>query len=339
MSGFDYQEPRFETEDMSARTVPSRPLNLGEAARPMAPAAAPSPEHGMAPAPVQDTEAVQPNPRATPVKRPRVALMGEFSAGKSTLSNLLIGKSALPVNVTATQLPPVWLSYGDDTPYRVDLDGEEFDIDFDRLTDVSVSDTSHIRVSSDAKFLEMCDLIDMPGISDPNMAADVWQRVIHNADIVIWCSHATQAWRQSEAAVWSTMPSELYEKSILLLTRMDKILSERDRKRVIRRVEKETEGLFKTVLPVSLIKALDASDDSEAWIESGADALMAALVDLVGEVNTSSSSRPKSRRIRSTIAPGNVEDSLGEEVAVKPARIVMPTRVRPRPLGSRADLD
>ena len=43
-------------------------------------------------------------------KRPRVALMGEFSAGKSTLSNLLIGRAALPVNVTATQLPPVWMS-------------------------------------------------------------------------------------------------------------------------------------------------------------------------------------------------------------------------------------
>ena len=57
--------------------------------------------------------------------RPRVALMGEFSAGKSTLSNLLVGRSALPVNVTATQLPPVWMSYGDEQPYRVGLDGEE----------------------------------------------------------------------------------------------------------------------------------------------------------------------------------------------------------------------
>ena len=49
--------------------------------------------------------------------RPCVALMGEFSAGKSTLSNLLIGTEALPVNVTATQLPPVWLSRGTDAPY------------------------------------------------------------------------------------------------------------------------------------------------------------------------------------------------------------------------------
>jgi len=33
-------------------------------------------------------------------RRPRIALMGEFSAGKSTLSNLLLGARPLPEKVT-----------------------------------------------------------------------------------------------------------------------------------------------------------------------------------------------------------------------------------------------
>ena len=103
-------------------------------------------------------------------RHPRVALMGEFSAGKSTLSNLLIGKPALPVNVTATQLPPVWISYGDDVPYRIGLDGEEEDVD-PSLSGISVHDTRYIRIFTEAKFLEHCDLIDMPGISDPNTSS------------------------------------------------------------------------------------------------------------------------------------------------------------------------
>lgn len=287
-----------------------------------------------------------PSPAAPPApRRPRVALMGEFSAGKSTLSNLLIGSQSLPVNVTATQLPPVWMTHGDEAPYRVDLDGEEFDIDIARLSDVKVGDTSHIRIFLDSEFLKMCDLIDMPGISDPNMAAEVWQRVIHNADIVIWCSHATQAWRQSEAAVWSTMPAALHQKSILLLTRMDRILSDRDRERVIRRVEKETRGLFRAVLPASLIKALEAEGDPQAWADSGADRLLELLAELVDEVNEAAAeapaqgarSRPVSRRVRSTLAPSSVAGSIGEEITPKPARIVMPTRVRPRSLGVRRD--
>ena len=279
------------------------------------------------------SRAPDPAVEETNTRHPRVALMGEFSAGKSTLSNLLIGKPALPVNVTATQLPPVWISYGDDVPYRIGLDGVEEDVD-PSLTGISVHDTRYIRIFTEAKFLEHCDLIDMPGISDPNMAAEVWQRVIHEADIVIWCSHATQAWRQGEAAVWGTMPPDLYEKSLLLLTRMDRILSERDQKRVVKRVESETQGLFRQVLPVSLIKAVEARGNADAWIASGADMLVTSLMELVDEVANGKSERKVSRKLSRQVH-ASPDDAIGERVVEKPKRIVMPTRVRPRPLVSR----
>ena len=54
----------------------------------------------------------------------------------------------------------------------------------------------------DTEILNLCDIVDMPGISDPNMDADVWRNMLHLADSIIWCTPATQAWRQSEAAVW-----------------------------------------------------------------------------------------------------------------------------------------
>ncbi len=150
-------------------------------------------------------EPAQPN--SSDVKRPCFAIMGEFSAGKSTLSNLLIGTPSLPVKVTATQLPPVWISYGDQSPYLVKVDGTEHPFDFNDLSDLSLDDTLCIRVFHKSDALELCDLIDMPGISDPNMSSEVWERALHLADGVIWCTHATQAWRQSEAAVWATVRS------------------------------------------------------------------------------------------------------------------------------------
>ncbi len=253
-------------------------------------------------------------------KKPVICLMGEFSAGKSTLSNLLIQTEALPVNVTATQLPPVWISKGDDIPYRVALDGGEYDIDLANLEDVSVEDTNHIRIFHDADLLDKIDLIDMLGISDPNMDAEVWQRVIGNADAVIWCSHATQAWRQSEAAVWSMMPPELHEKSFLLLTRMDKILSERDRGRVVKRVARETVGLFYDLFPISLTQALAAKEDAEKWESSGAAGFMEALEELIQEI------------------AGEVTEEHHAEVRDEsdiPMRPVLPTRVQPRKLQAR----
>jgi hypothetical protein len=252
-------------------------------------------------------------------KKPVLCLMGEFSAGKSTLTNLLIKTSALPVNVTATQLPPVWISKGDETPYRVAHDGQEFEINLENLEDVSVEDTSHIRIFHDAELLDHCDLIDMPGISDPNMDAKVWQRIIHHADAVLWCTHATQAWRQSEAAVWSMLPAELHKNSFLLLTRMDKILSDRDRMRVVKRVGRETDGMFKELFPISLTQALSAGEDQEKWSASGGEAFSNALIELLNGLSDEA----------------HEEQALREE-AEMPVRTVMPARVRPRLLKVRS---
>ncbi|MEM9970414.1 MAG: dynamin family protein [Pseudomonadota bacterium] len=251
--------------------------------------------------------------------RPVIALMGEFSAGKSTLTNLLIGAEALPVNITATQLPPVWISKGEDSPFRVALDGSEYDVDFSDLSDIVVAENSHICVSHDAEILDLCDIIDMPGISDPNMDAEVWQRMIHHADAVLWCTHATQAWRQSEAAVWSTLPKELYAKSFMLLTRMDKILSDRDQMRVVRRVGKETEGMFRELFPISLTRAIAAGDDAEKWAASGAEDFYAGLIQLLAEISE------EKRAAREA-----------KEAADNPVAPVMPSRVKPKPLRARS---
>lgn len=217
----------------------------------------------------------------TAPRRPRIAIMGEFSAGKSTLTNLLMGAQALPVRVTATQLPPVWMSHGTAAPLGVGLDGQTFAVDLQDPGAIPLAATRHLRVERPAAVLELCDLIDFPGISDPNMPPEVWERAAPLADAVLWLTHATQAWRQSEAAFWQAMPEGLRARSLLLLTRFDKIIGARDRKRVLARVRRETEGLFAGVYPVSLTRAAAAGDDRSAFEDSGAEAMMDAILDMI----------------------------------------------------------
>ena len=217
-------------------------------------------------------------------KIPRVAIMGEFSAGKSTLCNLLMNGDTLPRKVTATQLAPVWMTKGQGGHARVQLDGTETPVSLDALASVPLDDTLYIRLGLPQDIFEFCDLIDFPGISDPNMDPDVWERLLEEADVVIWLTHATQAWRQTEAAVWDLVPEEVQKRSMLLLTRWDKIIEQNDRTRILRRLENETMDLFSAILPISLLDAMNAGDDVDAWTASGAEAFMTRLTDVIGDI-------------------------------------------------------
>jgi hypothetical protein len=203
-------------------------------------------------------------------RKPRLAIMGEFSAGKSTLSNLLLGARPLPEKVTATRLSPVWLTHGRAAPVAHHVDGGSAPVTGFEGLDVDA--VRYVAMSIESPILEHCDLIDFPGISDPNMDSEVWERMLPEVDLVLWCTHATQAWRQSEDAAWALVPEDVRSRSLLLVTRFDKLTTERDRKRVLARLASETEGLFAGVYPLSLLDALKAAQegDAEGWEASGA---------------------------------------------------------------------
>ncbi|SIO40634.1 Dynamin family protein [Rhodovulum sp. ES.010] len=269
-------------------------------------------------------------------KKPCIALMGEFSAGKSTLSNLLIGQTPLPVKVTATQLPPVRISHGNGPGWREDRDGTVRPVDLEDLADISPAETRLVQLFVEADLLRLCDLIDMPGISDPNMDSGVWEDVIDLADGVIWCSHATQAWRQSEAAVWDGLADRLACTSLLLLTRSDKLVTDQDKARVIKRVSRETEGLFKEVLPISLTDAVAGRNDWDRWTASGAEAFSQAFITLLNALQPGGGDLPARAPAAPTnaapapnadTAPLRLEDALppdpADPGAVRPRRVTV----------------
>ena len=222
---------------------------------------------------------MQDQPQVTPPKtKPRIALMGEFSAGKSTLANLLLEQPHSPVQVTATQLPPVWYSHGAGGAHRIALNGDRTPIAGGDWTATAPEDTQLIQVELEADILQSADLIDLPGTSDPSLATRYWETLVPQVDLVIWCTPSNQAWRQSEAALWETVPPELQSRSLLLITRMDKIRAEVDKARILHRVTNETSGLFKKVLPISLVEALSNPGNEAVMEDSGAADMVRFLI-------------------------------------------------------------
>lgn len=259
--------------------------------------------------------------------KPRIALMGEFSAGKSTLANLLLEQQHSPVQVTATQLPPVWYSYGNAPAHLVTLDGAREPVHSKSWQEVSLRDAQLIEVQLQADILRATDLIDLPGTCDPNLPAQYWETLITQVDLVIWCTPAHQAWRQSEAALWETMPKELQNRSLLLITRIDKILSQRDRRRIVQRARHEAGHAFAQVAAASLTEALAEPEDDTVMEESGAADIVRFLIQMFDEVGGTS---------RAPFMPNILENDLAPRTPdIFPERPA-PNRIIPRRICRRS---
>ncbi|OLS49736.1 hypothetical protein BV379_16605 [Rhodovulum sulfidophilum] len=274
-----------------------------------------------------------------PDARPCIALMGEIGAGKTTLAHLLVGRPLMPRTTTATQLPPVRVTYGTAPPSREDNRGRTAPVDLADLSRLSPADTRLIRIQAEAEaeILRHCDLIDTPAISDPEMGPDVWEYATGLADGVLWCSHAPEAWRPSEAAIWDMFAPRLGGSSLLLLTRFDRLTSERDRERVLRRVRRETAGLFAGVLPIALTEALEAPS---GWAASDAEALGHALMRILRGLGGGTGQDAGPMRLdpawRVADPPDCGPPDCGTHGTVRPRRVrVDASRTRsPRPTGT-----
>jgi predicted nuclease with RNAse H fold len=185
-------------------------------------------------------------------RRPTLAMMGEFSSGKSALLNCLLDRDLLPTRATATDMPAIWITHGPTEVVRgLTFDGNLVDLTMTELTGGRAMQYLCIRIETAAEILQRIDIIDTPGISDPRLTTEIVEEVARNVDFVVWCSTMTQAWRQTERAFWKTLPARIKPTSLMALTRADLIASTKDIERVVRRCETESDRSFAAVIPVS----------------------------------------------------------------------------------------
>jgi GTPase Era involved in 16S rRNA processing len=91
--------------------------------------------------------------------------------------------------------------------------------------------------------------IDTPGLDlgDADLKARTL-RACRNADAVIWCTPAMQAWKATEQQAWLALPKAVRARGILAVTFMDVLRSPDDARRLLARLSADAGPLFRKIV-------------------------------------------------------------------------------------------
>ncbi|WP_102222603.1 dynamin family protein [Acidimangrovimonas sediminis] len=208
----------------------------------------------------------------------RVAICGEVNAGKSTVLNALLRRRLLPDNIGESARPLIIARHRDRPGAEIrHRDGrvETLEAEVDPLT---LRSAAAIELWSDAPQIAGFEFIELPmttadAVTEDDMA------LMRSVDVMIWVTIASQAWRLTEKSIIGRLNKALPARSVIVVSRADKLRSDRDLRKLEERVRRETAGLFDGFAFLNgAAGTLAASAHSgQDWALSGAPAILDLL--------------------------------------------------------------
>jgi hypothetical protein len=183
---------------------------------------------------------------------PRVVILGEVNAGKTSIADLLLGVGLLPSSVVANTRLPVLIRYEETTALYAVAGNKRLlltNADLDALPTGVHMDGLEIGLPSER--LSEFEILDTPALSDSQSDAG-----IADGDIRIWCTVATRAWTESERAFWSGQPHRNWHNALLVATHKDALEHPSDATKVEWRLRAAAGDMFRDII---LVSATDAA--------------------------------------------------------------------------------
>jgi hypothetical protein len=221
------------------------------------------------------------------LERPlRVALLGEFNSGKTSLVNLLARIDCLPIAaVSNTRFPALLYFAPIPEVWFVPERGERELLRAGHP--LPTQPIFRVEIGLPSPRLRAMEVLDLPGFADPRFATADIQLALHHIDAVLWCTVSTQAWKESEREMWSRLPARLRAHGLLVVTHRDLLRNFGDAKKVMSRLRDQAGPVFRNIVFVSTLDALSVMKQERkglaglTWSVCGAEELDKALDQLL----------------------------------------------------------
>lgn len=218
-----------------------------------------------------------------------IGFAGEFGAGKSSLANMLAGADILPTGPQHLKLPLVIVAYADTPETTVGWWNKEPKTYSGIALEKAASDEpDFISVGLNTPALKEISLFDLPGSGALDDTYKQTLDLLKFVDCAIWCTNGTSAWRETERHLWAQVPPELRANSLLAVTHADLPPVQSALDRVLARLNKEKEGLFRAVVPIGTPVAVRAmaqepEPDFDLWENCGGQELAEKVLDAASD--------------------------------------------------------
>ena len=219
-----------------------------------------------------------------------VAIVGQFSSGKSTFLNVLLGSEILPSGLTPVTSKPTFIRYGAAPGLSVLYEnGRELYLgveEIGRFVDQRVfgDEVSRLCVYAPSEILKLVNFVDTPGLNSLSKAdTAVTHEVLKDVAGVIWLSLADNAARASEAAQIEEFLADGGKTAICLLNQKDKLGND-ELERLKNHAQATYGRFFERIIAVSAKQAVkaQAAGDTALLAESNFGAVISAIRELFG---------------------------------------------------------
>jgi len=191
-----------------------------------------------------------------------VAIVGQFSSGKSTFLNALLSKDVLPTGITPVTSKVNFLNYGDE--YKLKITFKSGATEFHAIEHLAkftdqreaIQDIKYLSIYAPVEMLREISFVDTPGLnSQSKFDTDTTNSILRDVDGIIWLGLIDSVAKKTELDTLDKYLPNYANKSVCLLNQKDR-LEESEVQTALNYAKQNYKNYFSKIIAISARQAL-----------------------------------------------------------------------------------